>query len=576
MNRNEELKYKGMQSLIRNCKEIIEGSADEELLFNNANKPSERFPTQRDMLAGELSKYLILEEMPIQIRNAHMIGDIHFHDADYAALGMTNCCLVALEDMLKNGMKVGNAEISTPNSITTAAAITAQIITQVSSHQYGGTSVDRLDEVLAPYVRKSYDKNHAFAKRWTKDEAKASVMATEMTEKEVYDACQGLEYEINTMFNSNGQSPFITFGFGLGTSWEARLVQKAILEVRMDGLGINKRTAIFPKLVFVLREGVNMKPGDVNYDIKKLAMKCTAERMYPDYISYDKVVEVTGDYKVSMGCRSFLAAAEDGETSGRNNLGVVSVNLPRIAIEAEGNIDLFFDLLELRVDTALKALEWRVDRLKYIQAKAAPILYMSGAFGLRLGPDEYVFDHFYKRASVSLGYSLYATPSESLCDRFCRLDREYFPEHEDILAKGYYTNSHHLDVERKVAPNVKFDYESNFTPIASGGCISYVELPDMKRFPDALEWVINYAASKVHYFGINTPVDSCGECGFLGETIASEDGFKCPICGNHDPETLEVTRRVCGYLGNPGARPFNPGKQHEVMGRVKHQDIRAK
>ncbi len=624
MNRNEELKYKEMQALIRNCKEIIEGSADEELLFNNANKPSERFPTQRDMLAGELSKYLILEEMPIQIRNAHMIGDIHFHDADYAALGMTNCCLVALEDMLKNGMKVGNAEISTPNSITTAAAITAQIITQVSSHQYGGTSVDRLDEVLAPYVRKSYDKNHAFAKRWTKDEAKASVMATEMTEKEVYDACQGLEYEINTMFNSNGQSPFITFGFGLGTSWEARLVQKALLKVRMDGLGINKRTAIFPKLVFVLRDGVNMKPGDVNYDIKKLAMKCTAERMYPDYISYDKVVEVTGDYKVSMGCRSFLAAAEDGETAGRNNLGVVSVNLPRIAIEAEGNIDLFFDLLELRVDTALKALEWRVDRLKYIQAKAAPILYMSGAFGLRLGPDEYVFDHFYNRASVSLGYigchemlqfmfgkdvdtmsetcikfvqrvlqymrdrvdqkkeetklgySLYATPSESLCDRFCRLDREYFPEHEDILSKGYYTNSHHLDVERKVAPNVKFDYESNFTPISSGGCISYVELPDMKRFPDALEWVINYAASKVHYFGINTPVDSCGKCGFLGETVASEDGFKCPICGNHDPETLEVTRRVCGYLGNPGARPFNPGKQHEVMGRVKHQDIRAK
>ncbi|MFP9035378.1 anaerobic ribonucleoside-triphosphate reductase, partial [Enterococcus faecalis] len=318
MNRNDELKYKEMQSLIRNCKEIIEGSADEELLFNNANKPSERFPTQRDMLAGELSKYLILEEMPVQIRNAHMIGDIHFHDADYAALGMTNCCLVALEDMLKNGMKVGNAEISTPNSITTAAAITAQIITQVSSHQYGGTSVDRLDEVLAPYVRKSYDKNHAFAKRWTKDEAKASVMATEMTEKEVYDACQGLEYEINTMFNSNGQSPFITFGFGLGTSWEARLIQKAILKVRMDGLGINKRTAIFPKLVFVLRDGVKMKPGDVNYDIKKLAMKCTAERMYPDYISYDKVVEVTGDYKVSMGCRSFLAATEDGETAGRN------------------------------------------------------------------------------------------------------------------------------------------------------------------------------------------------------------------------------------------------------------------
>lgn len=611
-------------AMLRNCREIIEGSADEELLFNNANKPSERFPTQRDMIAGEVSKLLILEEMPPKIRNAHVVGDIHFHDADYAALGMTNCCLVALEDMLSNGMRVGNAEISSPKSITTATAITAQILTQVSSHQYGGTSVDRLDEVLAPYVRKSYDKHHAFAKRWTKDEAKASVMATEMTEKETYDAMQALEYEINTMFNSNGQSPFITFGFGLGASWEARLVQKCILQVRMAGLGVNKRTAIFPKLVYVLKDNHNKAPGDINYDIKKLAMKCTAERMYPDYISYEKVVEVTGDYKVSMGCRSFLSAVESGETSGRNNLGVVSVNLPRIAIESEGSFVKFFELLESRVDIALEALEWRVNRLRYIQAKTAPILYMSGAFGLRLEPEEYVFDHFYNRASVSLGYigchemlqlmfgkdvdtmsessikfvqnvltymrdranakkaqtglgySLYATPSESLCDRFNRLDKLWFPDHDDILDKGYYTNSHHLDVERKVAPNVKFDYESNFTPIASGGCISYVELPDMKKFPEALEWVIDYAANKVHYFGINTPVDSCGECGFLGETIASEDGFKCPICGNHDPDTLEVTRRVCGYLGNPGARPFNPGKQHEVMGRVKHKDVRAK
>lgn len=603
---------------------MLDETATDELKFNNANKPSERFPTQRDMIAGELNKYLILQSMPDTIRNAHLLGDIHFHDLDYAAQGMTNCCLVALEDMLEKGMRVGNAEISSPKSITTAAAITAQILTQVSSHQYGGTSVDRIDEVLAPYVRKSYDKHHSFAKRWLKDEAKASVMASELTEKEVYDACQGLEYEINTMFNSNGQSPFITFGFGLGTTWEARLVQKSILQVRMSGLGINNRTAIFPKLVFVLRDNVNLKPGDPNYDIKKLALKCTSERMYPDYISYDNVVKVTGDYKVSMGCRSFLSAIDTGETSGRNNLGVVSINLPRIAMDAGGEESIFFKLLTERVDIALEALEWRVNRLKYVQAKSAPILYMSGAFGMRLDPEEYVFPHFLNRASVSLGYigchemlqvmfgasvdtmdskcilfvqkvlqymhdraeemkertklgySLYATPSESLCDRFNRLDRGLYPEYEEITRKGYYTNSHHLTVERKVAPNVKFDYESNFTPIASGGCISYVELPDMKKFPEALEWVVDYATSKVHYFGINTPVDSCGKCGFLGETIASENGFCCPCCGNYDPETLEVTRRVCGYLGNPGARPFNPGKQHEVMGRVKHADVRAK
>lgn len=610
--------------LFDNIYGIVDGFADPVLKYNNANKPSERFSTQRDLIAGEVNKLLTLEEMPERIKRAHLLGDIHFHDLDYALSPMTNCCLVALEDMLKSGLTVGNAEISSPKSITTAAAITAQILTQVSSHQYGGTSVDRLDEVFAPYVRKSYDKHHAFAKRWSKDEAKASVMATEMVEKEVYDAIQALEYEINTMANSNGQSPFITFGFGLGSSWESRLVQRSLLQVRIAGLGISKRTAIFPKLVFVLRKGLNMSPGDANYDIKKLALKCTSERIYPDYISYDKVVEVTGDYKVSMGCRSFLSSVDSGETSGRNNLGVVSLNLPRVAMESGGNEDAFFDLLKDRVDTCLEALDWRIDRLRNIRAEMAPILYMNGGFGMRKGAKDLVFQEFLGRSSISLGYigchetlqamfgpdvdtmeprcinfvvrtlqylrdrvdikkqesgigfSLYATPSESLCDRFCRLDKGIFPEYTEILAKGYYTNSHHLDVGRKVAPNVKFDYEANFTPIASGGCISYVELPDMKRFPEALEWVVDYAATKVHYFGINTPVDSCGGCGFMGETIATENGFECPHCGNHDPETLEVTRRVCGYLGNPGARPFNPGKQNEVMGRVKHNDVRAK
>lgn len=611
-----------LTSTIDNIEGIVYGYADKTLLHNNANKPSERFPTQRDMIAGEISKYLLSQYMPEDIWEAHESGDIHFHDADYSAMQYTNCCLVDLEGMLRLGLKVGNASIETPKSVSTAVAVTAQIIAQVSSHQYGGTSIDRLDEVLAPYVRKSYNKNHAFAKRWTKDEAKASVMATEMTEKDVIDAMQSLEYEVNTLFNSNGQSPFLTFGFGLGTSWEARLVQKHILLTRMKGLGAGKHTAIFPKLVFVLKDGLNMKPGDINYDIKQLAMRCTSERMYPDYISYDKLVEVTGDYKVSMGCRSFLSAVPSGETSGRNNLGVVSVNLPRIAIESCGDEKAFFELLEQKVGIATKALLWRIEQLKTLKAKQAPILYMYGAFGLRLDPEELVFPHFINRSSISLGYigchevlqvmfgkdvdtmneqsikfiqkvltymrgvcdlykdetgigfSLYATPSESLCDRFNRLDEKRYPDMHWLFEKGYYTNSHHLDVARNVAPDAKFDYEANFTGIASGGCISYVELPDMKRFPEALEWVIDHAASKVHYFGINTPVDTCEECGFIGETLATENGFTCPACGNHDPMKLEVTRRVCGYLGNPGARPFNPGKQHEVMGRVKHGDVR--
>ncbi|WWZ74833.1 anaerobic ribonucleoside reductase large subunit [Proteus phage J3S] len=611
-----------MEEFLNKIKGILNGSADKTLLHNNANKPSERFPTQRDMMAGEVSKLLLKDLLPKEIWEAHNSGAIHFHDTDYSAQGFTNCCLVDLKGMLDNGTVIGNAEIETPKSISTAVAVTAQIIAQVSSHQYGGTSIDRLDEVLAPYVRKTYDKWFSLLKRvLDNNEAKAAVVATQLTEKAVYDAMQSLEYEVNTLFNSNGQSPFVTFGFGLGDSWESRLVQKSILEVRMKGLGASRRTAIFPKLVFVLKEGLNLKPDDPNYDIKQLAMKCTSERIYPDYISYEEVVKVTGDYKVSMGCRSFLSAIDSGETSGRNNLGVVSINLPRIAMEANSRGE-FFRILKERIDLSFKALDWRIEHLKQVQAKSAPILYMHGAFGLRLKPEEYVFDHFINRSSISVGYigchemlqawfgkdvdtmhkdcidfvkdvlnfmkdeidkkkaesgigfSLYATPSESLCDRFNRLDKEKFSrDFEWLFEKGYYTNSHHLSVDRKVSPDVKFDYESNFTPIASGGCISYVELPDMKKFPKALEYVIDYAHSKVHYFGINTPIDTCSACGYMGESLATEDGFKCPHCGNTDPNTLEVTRRVCGYLGNPGTRPFNPGKQNEVMGRVKHGNL---
>jgi len=613
-----------LSDTLDNIKGIIDSSADSTLLHNNANKASERIPVQRDMVAGEVSKYLELQEMPKHVASAHISGDIHFHDLDYTAFAMTNCCLIELEGMLSNGFKMGNADIETPKSISTAVAVTAQIVAQVASHQYGGQSLNRFDEVMAVYVRKSYNKHHAFARKWLKgDEASASVMATEMVRKEAHDAIQALEYELNTLHTANGQTPFVTIGFGLGTDWESRLIQEEILKVRMDGLGRYRRTAVFPKLVFTLREGVNMQAGDINYDIKQLAMRCTAKRMYPDYLSYDRVVEVTGDFKAPMGCRSFLSATSSGEVDGRNNLGVVSINLPRVGMLAEGNMEVFWGLLRATTDTAFDALEYRVSKLKGIKAKVAPILYCEGAFGLRLEPDEYVFEHFKDRASVSLGYiglhelaiamfddirpgfdgqpdintpeinefliavltylhqrtdekkaethlgyALYATPSESLCDRFCRLDSATFGVNK-VTDKGYYTNSHHLDVNRQVSPTSKFDYEKPFTKIATGGCISYVELPNMKGKIDTLEFVINYAAKHVHYFGINTPVDYCGECDYAGETIATENGFECPCCGNHSG-TLQVTRRVCGYLGAPNARPFISGKQNEVISRVKH------
>ena len=623
------------QNFERTIQGIVQGTAEATLLNNNANKASERIPVQRDMVAGEVAKAMAKSMLPADVWNAHEKGELHYHDLDYAPLfGMFNCMLISLDTMLKNGFSMGNAQIETPKSIQTACAVTAQIIAQVASHIYGGNTINNIDITLAPYVRKSYEKHLATGKLWTKDPERSVAYATEMTEKECHDAFQALEYEINTLHTANGQTPFTTLGFGLGTSWEARMIQRSILNVRREGLGKYKRTAVFPKLVFAIRDGVNRKSSDVNYDIKQLALKCSSERMYPDVLNYEKNVEVTGDFKFPMGCRSFLSSWKDSETDefvtdGRCNLGVVSLNLPRIAIEAsrlkhgmtlEERKTRFFDILEARLGTAYRALQSRVDRLRTVQAKVAPVLYMNGALGIDLAADELVFEKAFAngRATISLGYiglnetanalyqgahvwdspekqeflvavvarlqeatqrwkeesgmaySLYSTPSESLCDRFCRMDVLEFGNIEGVTDKGYYTNSFHLDVFKKVSPDKKIDFESPYAKHATGGHITYTELPDMKRFLNALEYVWDYSADKVPYLGTNTPVDYCGECDFQGESKATENGFTCPVCGNHDPETLQVTRRVCGYLGAPNARPFIEGKQREVMGRVKH------
>ncbi len=592
------------------------------LLTENANKDARIIPTQRDLLAGSVSRAYALERiLPKHIADAHVAGVLHFHDLDYSPfVPMFNCMLIDLKGMLTNGFKMGNAEIDTPKSISTATAVTAQIIAQVASHIYGGNTINRIDEILAPYVRASYDKHLATGRLWLDSEASAASYATKMVEKECYDAFQSLEYEINTLHTANGQTPFTTLGFGLGTSWESRLIQQSILKVRIAGLGKKHKTAVFPKLVFAIKDGINHKQGDPNYDIKQLALECASKRMYPDILNYDKVVEVTGGFKTPMGCRSFLGEY-NGEHDGRNNLGVVSLNLPRIAIESVRNGVDFFDLLDERLQLAREALDVRIERLQNVTASVAPILYCEGACGVRLAPDEPVAEIFkHGRASISLGYiglhetvtvlmgqerhtfddagkrllamdivrrlrqavdqwkeetgygfSLYSTPSESLCDRFCRLDVQTFGEIQGVTDKGYYTNSFHLDVRKKVTPFEKIDFEAGYPALASGGFISYVEYPSMRHNIKGLEAVWDYSYTRIPYLGTNTPIDECYECGFQGEALATEDGFVCPHCGNHDSQKLSVTRRVCGYLGNPDARPFNPGKQHEVMGRVKHQ-----
>lgn len=602
----------------------IEGLIEQsnlEILNENANKDAKVIPTQRDLLAGIVAKHYAKRYiLPADVVVAHEKGEIHYHDLDYAPFfPMFNCMLVDLQGMLEQGFKMGNAEIETPKSITTATAVTAQIIAQVASHIYGGTTINRIDEVLAPYVQKSYEKHLAVAAEW--QIADAEGYAKVRLEKECFDAFQSLEYEVNTLHTANGQTPFVTFGFGLGTSWQSRLIQQAILRNRIRGLGKNHKTAIFPKLVFTLKQGLNLTPTDPNYDIKQLALECATQRMYPDILNYEQVVQVTGSFKAPMGCRSFLGRYEQNQQEiheGRNNLGVVSLNLPRIALEAQQDEVQFYQLLDQRLAIAKKALMTRIARLQQTKARVAPILYMEGACGVRLNADDCVADIFKNgRASISLGYigihetinalfdshiydqhalwqkglaivqhlrsaveawkqetgyafSLYSTPSENLCDRFCRLDSKTFGIIEGVTDKGYYTNSFHLDVEKKVNPYDKLDFEMAYPPIANGGFICYGEYPNLQHNLKALEDVWDYSYSRVPYYGTNTPIDECYGCGYKGEFDCTSKGFTCPSCGNHDSNTVSVTRRVCGYLGSPDARPFNSGKQEEVKRRVKH------
>ena len=598
---------------------------DQTVVNENANKDSDVFNTQRDLTAGIVGKSIGLKMLPPHVANAHQKGDIHYHDLDYSPYTpMTNCCLIDFKGMLKNGFKIGNAEVESPKSIQTATAQISQIIANVASSQYGGCSADRIDEVLAPYAELNYEKHLRDAKDWVLADKRAEY-AWEKTKKDIYDAMQSLEYEINTLFTSNGQTPFTSLGFGLGTNRFEREIQKSILNIRIKGLGSEHRTAIFPKLIFTLKRGLNLEPGSPNYDIKQLALECATKRMYPDVLSYDKIIDLTGSFKVPMGCRSFLQGWKDENgqevISGRMNLGVVTVNLPRIALEAEGNKDKFWSLFAERMAIAKDALVYRVERTKEATPANAPILYQYGAFGKRLGKYDQVDQLFtHRRATVSLGYiglyevatafyggewednpeakeftvdivkemkrlvgewsdeydyhfSVYSTPSESLTDRFCRLDTEKFGLVPDITDKEYYTNSFHYDVRKNPTPFEKLDFEKIYPEVgASGGFIHYCEYPVLQQNPKALEAVWDYAYDRVGYLGTNTPIDRCYKCDFEGDFTPTERGFTCPNCGNSDPKTVDVVKRTCGYLGNPQARPMVNGRHKEISARVKHMN----
>jgi ribonucleoside-triphosphate reductase len=453
------------------------------------------------------------------------------------------------------------------------------------------------------------------------------IYAKIMTRKSIYDAMQTMEYQINSNRVSNGQTPFVTVGFGLGQSWFAREISRAILLNRIRGLGKERRTAIFPKLVYTIKHGTNADEGDPSYDMKQLALECATKRMYPDVVFYENIIKITGSFKAPMGCRSFLqgwidpATGEDVE-DGRMNLGVVSVNIPRVALESQGDKERFWKLLDERLETAHQALQVRINRAKEAKPINAPTLFQYGAFG-RLDPDDNVDNLFRnERSTVSLGYiglyeatavffgkdwmqdhswdengkefaldivrrmsqlckqwaksegyhySVYSTPAESLTDRFNRLDREKFGRVEGVTDHDFYTNSFHYPVWLRPTPMEKLDYEKDFPYIASGGFINYCEYPTLQQNPKALEAVWDYAYNiGIGYLGTNTPIDHCYECGYEGDFEPTEDGFKCPECGNADPTKCNVTKRTCGYLGNPVQRPMVHGRHEEIVNRAKH------
>ena len=617
-----DLARKQKQDVNYNVARLV--NRDKSVVNENANKDSRVFSTQRDLTAGAVAKAIGLKMLPPAVANAHLRGDIHWHDLDYTPfMAETNCCLIDFDYMLNHGFSIGNAEVEPAHSIQVAVTQMTQIIANVASSQYGGCSSDRTDQVLAPFAEKNYQKHLREFGDVIDDPTTLKALAVKQTKKDIYDALQTLEYQVNTLYSTQGQTPFVTVGFGLGTSWIEREIQKDILKIRILGLGKERRTAIFPKLVFTLKRGLNLNPDDPNYDIKQLAIECATKRMYPDVVSYDTIKRLTGSFKAPMGCRSFLQGWTDPKTgkevnAGRMNLGVITVNLPRIAMESKGDKDKFWKIFEERMRICKEGLLYKIERTKQATPESAPILYKYGAFGHRLADTDSIDDLFKNgRATVSLGYiglyevgtvfygsaweknpdakafsvsivkalddhckawekqygyhfSVYGTPSESLTDTFCREDTKKFGIVKDITDKEYYTNSFHYDVRKSPTPFEKLDFEKDYPQYSAGGFIHYCEYPNLKQNPKALEAVWDYAYDKIGYLGTNTPIDQCFKCGFKGEFTATAEGYECPECGNHDPATCDVVKRLCGYLGNPNKRPMVHGRQEEIIHRKKH------
>lgn len=626
--------YRYTRALVRKANTTDESilsllrAENKDVMEENSNKNAIMASTQRDLIAGEVSKDLTRRLiLPEDISRAHDEGVLHFHDADYFIQPIFNCCLINIGDMLDNGTVMNGKMIESPKSFQVACTVMTQIIASVASSQYGGQSVDLCH--LGKYLRRSKEK---FRKKLLADtegkldETTLNKILDQQVRDELASGAQTIQYQINTLMTTNGQSPFVTLFMHLDESdeyvEENALIIEEILRQRLKGIKNDVGvfvTPAFPKLVYVLDTCNNLTGGKYDY-LTHLAAQCSIKRMYPDYISAKKMREIyEGNVFSPMGCRSFLSPWKNKEGQyqfeGRFNQGVVSINLPQIGIVANGDEKQFWKLLDQRLELCRKALMCRHEALMGVKSDVSPVHWQYGAIArlkkgetidklllngystLSLGyiglyeltllmkgsshtsPEGEAFalkvmEHMrdacahWKKESGGLGFALYGTPAESLCYRFARIDQERFGTIKDVTDKGYYTNSYHVDVREHIDAFHKFSFESQFQKISTGGCISYVEVPNMRHNPEAVEAVIHYIYDNIQYAEFNTKSDYCQKCGFDGEiTINDNMEWECPQCHNKDQATMNVTRRTCGYLGE---NFWNVGKTKEIKSRVMH------
>lgn len=625
--------YRYTRALVRKANTTDESilglirNENKELAEENSNKNTLLASTQRDYIAGEVSRDLTRRMLlPEKIVKADQDGVLHFHDADYFVQPIFNCCLINISDMLDNGTVMNGKMIESPKSFQVACTVTTQIIAAVASNQYGGQSVDM--KHLGKYLRKSYDKFKGEIEKKYKGKLTEDViedLVQDRLKAELKAGVQTIQYQINTLMTTNGQSPFVTLFLHLeeGDPYikENAMIIEEVLRQRYEGIkneaGVYV-TPAFPKLVYVLDECNALKGGEYDY-LTKLAVKCSAKRMYPDYISAKKMREIyEGNVFSPMGCRSFLSPWKDEEGNykfeGRFNQGVVSLNLPQIAIIADGDEEKFWKLLDERLELCFEALMCRHYALLGTASDISPIHWQYGAIArlkkgekidkllyggystISLGyigiyemtklmkgvshtePEghdfaikvmQYLKDTVARwKKETNIGFALYGTPAESLCYKFARIDKEKFGTIKDVTDKGYYTNSYHVDVREKIDAFDKLTFESEFQKISTGGCISYVEIPNMQNNIDALESLVKFIYDNIQYAEFNTKSDYCHECGFDGEIIINKDNeWECPNCGNKNHSKLTVVRRTCGYLGE---NFWNAGKTKEIKQRVMH------